>query len=128
MGAETAGECAIALPAIRQATIERAAQMEIDLHCYKCGSELDGYPSAARGGGAIIRVYPCDQCAATGVAVDKPAPHIGSPKLPEWKDLWAALPPAPADWGCDIPTAVEIYRYGAQSAYDFIARKLRVGD
>ena len=69
MGAETAGECAIALPAIRQATIERAAQMEIDLHCYKCGSELDGYPSAARGGGGCIRVYPCEKCAASGGAV-----------------------------------------------------------
>jgi len=51
--------------------------------------------------------------------------NTGGPKLPEWENLWAALPPAPADWGCDIPTAVEIYRYGAQSAYDFIERQLR---
>ena len=64
-------------------------------------------------------------CASQPEELSTTALHTGGPKLPEWENLWAALPPAPADWGCDIPTAVEIYRYGAQSAYDFICRQLR---
>ena len=57
----------------------------------------------------------------------KPSHNTGSPKLPEWKEIRNALPPAPADWGCDEETSVEIFEYGAQSAYDLIVRQLRAG-
>lgn len=59
--------------------------------------------------------------------VQKPSHNTGSLKLPTIEEVRNALPPAPADWGCDEETAVEILNYGAESAYEFICRQLQAG-